>query len=145
MLCHCICTICKLRNNSIPVIICFTRLLFRSIYIDTHCRLYFLSHFIWDILRHTNEIIPMFNVSLCVVIVYKSINESFVTHSLCIQFWLPKTSCRQLSWNRFNRSTVVGPFKFCLLNYFLFYLFLDNDNRINRIFGPCLCTLQYIR
>jgi len=26
-----------------------------------------------------------------------------------------------------------------------FLLFVDNDNGINRILGPCLCTLQYIR
>ena len=26
-----------------------------------------------------------------------------------------------------------------------FLLFVDNDNRINIILGPCLCTLKYIR
>jgi len=26
-----------------------------------------------------------------------------------------------------------------------FLLFVDNDNMIKRILGPCLCTLQYIR
>ena len=73
-----------------------------------------------------------------------SINESFETHSLCIQFWLtvPMTSWWRLSWHRLNRSTVVCPFNFCLLNDLLF---VDNDNRIYRILGPCLCTLQYIR
>ena len=48
-----------------------------------------------------------------------------------------------ISWTRLNHSTVVCPFNVCLLMAVL--LFADNDNRINRILGTCLCTLEYIR
>ena len=76
---------------------------------------------------------------------YPSMNRLRLTH--CVfnfdwQLWVPMTSWWRLSWHRLNRSTVVCPFNFCLLNDLLF---VDNDNRIYRILGPCLCTLQYIR
>ena len=107
LLCDNSCIICKIKEQFHPSyqsIVCFTHLLFYSIYIDktivalNQHDLYtktktlsagFFSSICLDILRHSKETIPLLHTLLvfyCAVIVFMSINESFVTHSQCIQF-----------------------------------------------------------
>ena len=60
-----------------------------------------------------------FHVSKCVVIVFMSINESFVTHSLFIQLWLTALSANDVMvttlLKSIKSSSLVCPFNFCLL------------------------------
>ena len=81
-----------------------------------------------DILKHTQETIPFLHVlhvcRYCVHVHHCVFNVEW-------QLWVPMAYWWRLSW---NRSTVVCPY---ILFIKLLLLFVDNDNRINRILVPC--------
>ena len=97
-----------------------------------------------DILKHTKETIPFLHALLVFsFVLIVSMNKSFETHSLCIQFWLTAVSANDVMVATFLKSIKPDHSQYLFIRLLL--LFVDNDNMMNRILGPCLCTLQYIR
>ena len=89
-------------------------------------------------LKHTQETIHFLHAllvcRLSVLFSCPSMNRLRLTP--CVfnvewQLWVPMAYWWRLSW---NRSTVVCPY---ILFIKLLLLFVDNDNRINRILVPC--------
>ena len=122
-------------HPSYPSIVCFTRLLFPSIYItktkvalsrfDLYNKmktLFAVFILLFHLFRHfrtdTGNYIfapGIAGILMCRYCVHAH-QWMFVAHSLCIH-WVPMTSWWRLSWNQLNRSEVVCPlFPFLFIN-----------------------------
>ena len=142
-------------------IVCYIRLLFRSIYIAktkvalSRLDLYnkiktlfavFLLPF--HLFRHSKTDTGKYTfATYCsypnVPLLFScpSMNRLWLTHSLCIH-WV---SMLTTSLNSIKTLRSYVPFIYMFVYSITFYLLSYNDNRISRILGPCLCTLDYIR